>query len=195
MFNPDPIADNDAVIIVDPLDTEAVKKSIDTVSAQKKHWREKALDPTTGKTYKELYEAKVKELTVAPTNKPDLSAVTPTSPGTTPPSSPDADWLFDNIDAISTLTPDERTELRTTAKELNVEPVKYIKSKAGQAHLKDFRSTKKTQTATPSPANSVPSYNGKPVRDVFLDEKATSADKQAAYESRLKGIRGANQAV
>lgn len=188
---------DDDVVIIDPLDTEAVTKSFQTVSAQKKHWRDKALDPTTGKTYKELLDeerARTKAASPDPSTKPD----DPKGDGkdnVPPQKTPDAEWLFDNFDAISTLSPEERTELRQTAKELNVEPVKFIKSKAGQAQLDKMRSEKKSQGANPGPSNVVPTFNGKPIKDVFTDEKASKEDKQKAFEERMKGVRGANQAV
>lgn len=184
------VADDADPVIVDPLDTEAVKKSFDTMGAQKRHWREKAIDPSTGKSYKELFEEAAKKAAPLPTADPEVK-----KPDNASPSTPDADWLFDNIDAISSLTPEERTELRTTAKELNVEPVKFIKSKAGQAQLEKIRAEKKSTNATPSPSNAVPTFKGKPIKDVLTDSNATPAEKQEAYESRMKGTRGNNSAV
>ena len=52
---------------------DKTSEKIKTLDAQKKHWREKAVDKETGKTYKELYEAS-KE------SKPDSNINKPTEP-------------------------------------------------------------------------------------------------------------------
>lgn len=192
MFENQPDED---IVIVDPLDTEAVTKGFATVSAQKKHWREKAIDPTTGKTYKELYEERIKTTAPQSTTPPEpINNGGDPEKKNVPSSSPDQEWIFDNIDAISSLAPDERAELRQTAKELNVDPIKFIKSKAGQAQLEKIRVEKKSQGATPTPSNQVPVFNGKPVADILRDPKASKEDKQRAYESRLRGL-GSNQSI
>lgn len=196
LYVPFDVIDDTDPVIVDPLDTEAVKKSIDTLSAQKKRWREKAVDPNTGKTFKELYEESVKKNTPPASPDPLPNPGDPPKPVNHPPSSePSSDWLFDNIDAISSLLPDERTELRQTAKDLNVDPIKFIKSKAGQAQLEAMRAKKKAEGNTPTPSNQVPVFNGRPIKDILTDPKATPDEKQKAYEARLRGGRGVNQAV
>lgn len=43
-----------------------------SVLAQKEHWRNKAVDPETGKTYKELYEEKIKPVVPAPSPQPEV---------------------------------------------------------------------------------------------------------------------------
>lgn len=180
------INDND-VVVVDTLDTEGLKNSLQSALGQKKHWREKAVDPSTGKTYKELFEAASKP------KEPELPKETPTE--TPKPAAPDMESIWDNLEVIKGLESDEMTEMRTEAKSLGVDPVKYIKSKAGQAHLKELRSTKKSQEGTPAPSNRVPQFNGKPVDDVLKDEKSSASDKQKAFEAKVRGPRGNNQSA
>ncbi len=184
--------ENDTPVFVDPNDTEAVKKALETTSAQKAHWRTKAVDPSTGKTYKELFEEAMNKNKPQPINNGE-----PTGKENTPPtpSAPDNDSFFDHIDVLSPLSPEERTELRATAKDLNVDPIKFIKSKAGQAQLDGMRATKKTQTATPSSSNQVPTFNGKPVNDTLTNPDASASEKQAAWETKLKGAGRGSQSL
>ena len=180
-----PPVDDQDVVVIDQNDTEAAKKALETTLAQKKHWRSKAIDPTSGKSYKELFEEMKNSAQKPP-------AQTTTNGGEQPKPGSDFDALADNLEVVRDLRGDELSELRTTSRELGVDPVKYIKSKAGQAHLKEIRATRKADDATPGSSSRIPTFNGKPVKDVLRDEKASENDKQAAFEARLKG-RGLNQ--
>lgn len=184
--------DDADVVVADPTNPEDIQKVINTYAAQKKHWREKALDQKTGKTFKEMYEELAKENESL--KKP---AETPKPTETAKPERPvaDPDWVFDNIDALTSLSGEERSELRNTARELGIEPIKFIKSKAGQAQLKELRSQKKTEEATPSSSASVPQFKGKPISNILLDDSAKREDKQAAYEEMMKARRTKNQSI
>lgn len=177
-----PINNEDEVVIVDTYDVEALKKVAAEALAQKKHWREKALkleqrakdgDKDTKEKPKLIEENPVKK----DEPKEETSKVNP------------FDLVADNLSVLRGLEDDEVSELRKTAQELGVDPVRFIKSNAGQAQLKEMRQTKQTQQGTPAPSNKVITFNGKPARSVLTDEKASSQEKQAAYEAMLKGRR------
>lgn len=176
---------NEDVVVIDQFDAEGLKKNLETTLAQKKHYREKlATRDAEYAALKAEYE-KIKPSTI----KPEEQRVEPK------PATPDFDSLYDNFEVIKALESDEMSELRGTAKELGVDPVKYIKSKAGQAHLKEFRNTKKSSDGTPNPSNRVPVFNGKSVDDVIRDDKASPSDKQKAFELKLGAQKGLNQSI
>jgi hypothetical protein len=185
MPNQDPASQED-VVVVDMLDAEGLKKNLETSLAQKRHFREKFEREATEKAAlaKELAELKSK-------NSPLPTESKPAEPK---PAGLDPDSLLENFEIIKDLATDEFAELRSEAKNLGVDPFKYARSKAGQAQLKEFRSTKKSQDSTPTPSNRIPQFNGKPVHDVLKDEKASDADKQKAFENLVKA-RGTNSSV
>ena len=177
---------SEEVVVIDQFDAEGLKKSLETTLAQKSHWRKEAVDPITGKKYKELLQ----ELVSKPKETPELETEKkPEAP------KHDFDSIWDNIEAIQGLSPDEVVELRSEAKALGVSPVQFIKSKAGQAQLKEFRSTKKTQESTSTPSSRVPVFNGKPVDSILRDSNASPEDKQKAFASRINASKGLNQTV
>lgn len=173
------------VVVIDQFDAEGLKKNLETTLAQKKHWREKAEKEASEKS--EL-QKKLAELEKA-SSKPLQEEKAPEAP------KPDFDSIWDNIEAIQGLSTDEVVELRSEAKALGVSPVNYIKSKAGQAHLKEFRSTKKSQEATPTPSKRIPVFNGKPIDSILSDPNASAGDKQKAFEARMNSRKGLNQTV
>ncbi len=178
--------DNDSdVVVVDQYDAEGSKKTIETIAAQKKHWRDQAIDPVTGKKYKELL-TELKAKAEAPKEEPKTN-LQPEKPQ----SHTDFDSLVDNLAVLRNLADDEVQELRTEAKNLGIELAQYIKSKGGQAQLKEYRTEKKSKEAIPSPSDRIPVFNGKPANKVFVDPSASAADKQAAFEKYF-GPKGAN---
>lgn len=178
------IPDND-VVVIDPLDADSLKKNLETTMAQKKHFREKFEREASEKAAlaKELSELKSKNSPLQTDPKPEQPK----------PAGFDQDSLLDNLEVIRDLKTDELMELRTEAKNLGVDVIKYAKSKAGQAQLKEFRNSKKSQDSTPTPSNRVPQFNGKPVTAVITDEKSTTADKQKAFEAMKAAHLGSNR--
>jgi hypothetical protein len=185
MPNQDP-ASNEDVVIIDQFDAEGLKKNLETTLAQKRHFREKFEREASEKAAlaKELAELKSK----------NSQLPTEANPETPKPAGFDQDSFLDNLEVIRDLASDELAEVRSEAKNLGVDPIKYVKSKAGQAHLKELRSTKKNQDSTPNPSNRVPQFNGKPATAALTDEKASPADKQKAFEALIRG-RGSNSSV
>ena len=180
------VTTNDDVVVIDPFDAEGLKRNLETSLAQKKHFREKYEREVAEKA---ALQKEIEELKKSPKPLPE-----DTKPEAPKPAGLDQDSFLDNLEVIRDLASDELAEVRSEAKSLGVDPIKYVKSKAGQAHLKELRSSKKTQDSTPTPSNRVPQFNGKPVTSVLTDEKASKEDKQKAFEVMLKG-RGSNSSV
>jgi hypothetical protein len=97
----------------------------------------------------------------------------------------DVDSLFDNLAAIRDLAADELQELRAEARVLGVNPITYIKSKAGKAHLDIYRKEKKDSDTTPPPSKKGIVFKGKTFQQIALDPKASKEDKQAAFEATM----------
>lgn len=176
-----PPADNDDAVIIDVNDTDGLTKNLNTSIQQKKYWRDKA-KASDAERNALLEKIKEFEKSAKPleTKEGEIK-------------SNDFDSLVDNIEAIRELKSDELSEMRTVARELGVsDPVKYIKSKAGQAHLKEIRASRKIDDTTPSPSNRIPVFNGKPVSDILKSDKTSPEEKQAAWEARVSK-RGLNQ--
>lgn len=171
--------ENDEVVVLDQYDAEGLKKNLETTLIQKKHWRTKA---KSVEEENRLLKDKLKSFENQNINKGEAPKEDVS----------DFDRVVDNFDAIRDLAPGELSELRSSAKELGVDPVKYIKSKAGQALITQMRQTQKTQEATPSPSSRIKTFNGKPVNEVLTSDKASLAEKQAAFESMM-GRKGLNQ--
>lgn len=173
------VNENDDPVIVDMNDVETLTKNFTTTLQQKKHWRDKA---KASEVEKQALLKKIEEFEKASNLQTQDSAPKPS----------EFDSIADNLEVIRELKANELTELRSVSKELNVDPVKYIKSKAGQAHLKEIRAISQVADTTPSPSNRIPVFNGRPVNDILKSDKASPEEKQAAFEARL-GKRGSNQ--
>lgn len=175
-----PVTENDSdVTVVDPLDSDAVKKALETMTAQKKHFREKARKEAEDKAalQKQFDELKQKyEKPEPPT--PKLETEKPL----------DFDTIADSLNVLRELSKDEFEELRSEAKTLGIDPAKYVKSKAGQAHLNEYRTVQKSKSASPAPSARIPVFNGKPVTQIFTDPKASPQEKQAAFEERMRKV-------
>lgn len=172
--------DSDDAVIIDVNDTDGLTKNLNTSIQQKKYWRDKAKAESAEK--QALLE-RIKEFE---------KSATPLEKKEEGPKPSDFDSIADNLEVIRELKAHELVELRAVSKDLNVDPVKYIKSKAGQAHLKEIRATQQIADTTPAPSSRIPVFNGKPVNEILKSEKASPEEKQAAWEARM-GKKGSNQ--
>ena len=59
--------------------------------------------------------------------------------------------VFEQLSAIRNLADDEIEDLRSEADGLGVDPIRFIKSKAGAARLEQFRKEKQVAATTPPP--------------------------------------------
>lgn len=99
-------------------------------------------------------------------------------------SSVDFDALANLVSATKDLAREELSELTSEAKSLGIDPMKYLSSKAGQAHLGEIRRASKSLNANPA-SSGIKTFNGKPVDEIF--KSGSPAEKQAAFQARMHG--------
>jgi len=153
----------------EPVVTPEENDNVEISKAELEELRKKA--EVSEQNYARLKKAeeKLKE-TPLPTEKPGLDLGTVTT----------------FVRATRDLTDAELQELAGEAENLKVDVTTYLTSKAGKAHLSEFRRTNKSTEATPSPSSKIKTFNGKPVSDILKDPEATASEKQAAFEARMK---------
>lgn len=106
------------------------------------------------------------------------------------------DSLADNLSVLRNLEDDEVNELRTQAKDIGVDPIKFAKTKSWQAHLNEIRAQKKTDTNTLPPSHRTAVFEGKTYAEVVQSDASPEA-KQAAFAAQRDALlnRGRNQMI
>ena len=106
------------------------------------------------------------------------------------------DSLVDNLSVLKNLDEDEINELRTEAKGLGVDPIKFARSKAFKAHLETFRVNKQAEAKTPAPSHRTAVFEGKTFAEVVTGESSPEA-KKAAFIAQRDALlnRGRNQMI
>lgn len=102
----------------------------------------------------------------------------------------DFDALADNLSVLKPLDNDEVEELRTQAKDLGVDPIKFAQSKAWKAHLDSLRATKKAEDNTPNPSFRTAVFEGKSFNEVISDPNASQETRQKAFEAQRDAVLG-----
>lgn len=172
------VPENDSdMVVIDQNDVDSLKKNLETTLAQKIHWREKAKKDGAEKAelLKQIEAFKNASKPLESTEKPKETVEVSSF-----------DSIADNLSAIRDLSSDELTSLRQGAKELGTDPIKYIKSRAGQALLKELRAESKSKEATPTSSSKVLVFNNRPVDDILKDDTVPMKYRQAAYEAKMK---------
>jgi len=155
---------------------EETQKKIQTLAAQRKVWKEKAVDPESGKTYRELFEEGKAAQETAPEQSEKPS---------------DFDSLADNLAVLRDLNTEEVNKLRGEAKDLGTDPIKYIQSNGGQARLAQIRAEQKSEDATPDPTST--GFNVKGKTWAQMDNTERKANFNAKMQSMSgKGRKGFN---
>jgi len=106
------------------------------------------------------------------------------------------DSLADNLSVLRNLEDDEVNALRTEAKDMGIDPIKFAKTKSWQAHLNEIRAQKKTDTNTLPPSHRTAVFEGKTYADVVQSD-ASPETKQAAFTAQRDALlnRGRNQMI
>lgn len=173
-----------------PVSNDAeLQKKIQTLDAQRQNWKDKAVDPTTGKTYKELFESSKKEDKTSKNDEP------------VQPQSNNSDLLekFDKL-ALKTegITDDDEVELANKLKkETGKDMEDLLSSKYFQTELESLREGKANVAATSdvqggsgaSEAKMSPEYwlaKGEPPTKEDVPDRKTRAKIARAFMANAK---------
>lgn len=164
--------------IIESVIDEAQKKNIQTLVHKKKAWREKAIEPQTGKTYKDLYEESLKNI-----NNPDktLNPVKPKS-GTeiSDDIQKDVQSLKDDrqlrvFQHANGLTPEQADEVFAYARGMKIEPKDAMEKPFMKKVLEQMKSETEVANATLSPSRRSPvQIGGKTFKDMSVEERRKS---------------------
>lgn len=158
--------DEDIVPKDDEQDVEKFKTAISTLSAQKKHWREKAVDPETGKSYKDL---------LAEARKP--------TPPPNPPPTADLDGVKESIGKLEKseekrsfqhqegLSPEEVDFVFATGTGLGISSKDALAKPYVKAAIDAMRAQKRAESNIPGSSNRAPRVDGKTWNEMDDTEK------------------------
>ena len=164
----DPNLDIPSGVEGDEADVETLKKNVATLNAQKKHWREKAVDPTTGKPYKELFEAAQQAKNNQPAEGDDVKK--------------DIQWLKAveekrQFGYQHGLSPEEADQVFNYAQGAGIKPEKALEHPFVKSGLESLKATQRAQSATPRPSSRSPLVEGKTFKDLKPEERKANWEK------------------
>lgn len=144
---------------------ERIKTTVSTLNAKRKHWHEKAIDPETGKPYKDiLAEAKKSVPPPPPPPKPkeEKSGA----------SEAERDFLLYNPNLVNELGKEGVDEVFAYARGRGISPQDAINSEGGKILLEGLRQKKRAEVNTPPPSNRAPGGTApKPFSSLSQEEK------------------------
>ena len=161
-------------LTVDDLTADTSK--MQTVLAQKKHWRDKAVDTQTGKTFKELYEASIANqhpVPSQPIKKPELpeSVLSDIASLKEAESKRQFQYAHD-------LTPTEVDNVFAWATAKKIKPEDALNDSFFKGALTAERNAQGSSNAVPSPSRRSPSVIGqKSFKDMTPEERRTSFNR------------------
>jgi hypothetical protein len=156
---------------------EQLKKTAQTALAQKSHWKEKAIDPETGKPYKELLSEKERESSA---HQPDKQA----PPATETPT--ELETRLKNLEAVEEkrkfgftngMSPEEVDHLFAYAQGVGMKPADAMQTPFMKAGLKAFKEENRTASAIPGPSSRSPVVEGKRFGEMKPDEQKKNFSK------------------
>lgn len=170
-INPDEVVDvGDINTIPDdsapPEKVQALKKGVQTLSAQKKHWRDEAIDPVTGKKWKEIAAQR--------------TIITPQKPPEPTGSDPEMGKRVASLEQVEekrqfghehNLSPEETDRVFIFAQGAGKKPAEVLKDPFIESGLKSMRSANRSSSATPRPSNRNPIVGDKKFADLSDAER------------------------
>lgn len=165
-------------------------KALLTEIVKKKKWREKAIDPATGKSYKELYEESQKNKTTPPAPQPPKQEQPPKKPESE--QAPAKDLKAPELSVTDVLSlknegfsDAEILGFSTDARNMGVPVSSLVSNETYKAGIEAKRAKAKVKAETPATSQRGGfQYKGKPFSALKSDD-----DRRAAFESRKKSIR------
>lgn len=139
---------------------------------QRGKWKEKAIDPDTGKPYKDV----VAELKA--NQKPPQQVTTPDA--TEPDDVTTLKTDVDNLKMVEekrqfghrhTLSPEETDQVFAYALGMKLDPAKALEQPFIKSALEAMRATSRTNSATPGPSSRSPVVDGKTPKDMSHDDR------------------------
>lgn len=168
--------DNDTGSDQDEADTG--QPDVETLMRQKKHWREKAVDPKTGKTYKTLYEEAQKK------EKPDVSQK-PSSPSFNP------DLIETKVDLrLAGHSKAEIDFMETYAKGKGKKLSEIVNDENIKTAIEAMRNKSKSDQGTPPPSSRTGGQPGGEQKTPF--HKLPKVQQQQAWREKLDAQKGKN---
>ena len=172
------------------LDAEDQEESLESLKQKFEDQRKRAEKAEAeAKEYKGTLETLAQEINQNPEPEPEQLPTQEKGIG--------FDDLADNLAVLKPLEQEEVEELRSQARELGVDPIKFAQSKAWKAHLDALRVNKKAEDNTPVPSNRTAIFDGKSFEDIVHSKDASDDDKQRAFEAQRDALlnRGVNQNI
>lgn len=148
-----------------PEQVRELLKTSQTALAQKKHWRNKAIDPETGKPYKDLVTKAPEDL--APKPKPAEAM-------------PEAESRIARLEQaeekrhfghVHNLTPEETDQVYAYATGAGLKASEALEKPFIKNALEAMRSEARANDATPGPSSRSPIVEGKTFHDMTIEEK------------------------
>jgi len=158
-----------------PEQVAAIVKTGKTLLVQKKQWRERAIDPATGKPFKELLaDAQA---------KPDIK---PNPPNPAEPTTPETEGRLKRLELsedkrqfghAKELTPEETDHVFAFAQGTGLKPSEALEHPFVKSGLESLRRARKADGATPGPSSRSPVVEGKTFSEMNTDEKRKNFEK------------------
>ncbi|MCL5667325.1 MAG: hypothetical protein M1383_06170 [Patescibacteria group bacterium] len=161
-------------------------KPLLTAVAQRDHWREKAKDPKTGKTYKELYEQAVKPNQPEQV-KPDSQPKPDASPQPAKPEQVSQDLPIKDVLKLKSegYSDAEILEIAEQANSMKISVSALLNNQTFKKGIEANRAEKKVNQGTPAPSQRAAfSQKAKSIKDL-----KTPAERQAAFDAAKRGKR------
>lgn len=153
-----------------PEEAKAAVTVAQSALAQKKHWRDQAVDPATGKKYRDLVKA------------PPAPVTTP-SPEAPPPKVEERVIHLEQAEEkrqfgySHKLSPEEVDRVFATAKGMGKKPAEVLDDPFVKSGIEALRTSERNRSNIPGPSRRVPVVDGKPLGDMNVKERQKNWQK------------------
>jgi hypothetical protein len=165
--------DTDAEIVIPENADEKLKQDLQTTIAKKKAWREKAIDPSTQKSYKELYESIKTQKPIDTTTKKETVEVSDDiRKDITSLKEESSKRIFQHANKLS---PEQVDEIFGYAKGMGIEPKVALEKPFMKKLLDQMTSDEEASNASLPPSRRAPAQvGGKTFAQMTPEERKTN---------------------